>query len=123
MLKEIKFWILKIKLWILCIYYQFKSKYKTTWVEDIPDNLEKKTIYILGGKKYPFQVIMQCPRSCKKKIFLNISHQHKKRWHVIEHSDGTISLTPSIWIDDKCNCHYWFKKGKIFWCELPNERA
>ena len=105
----------KIKVWFLSL---FRIKYKTVWIEDLPRNLKKRNVYILGGRKYPFQAVFLCPKNCKKKIFLNVSKQHKKweRWKITEHKDGTISLSPSIHMKTlDCNCHYWFKRGQINW--------
>lgn len=95
-----------------------KPKYKTVWIEDLPKNLKKRTIYIVGGREYPFQAIFLCPKSCGKTMTLNISEQHNKweRWQITEHKDGTLSLHPSIWMRNfDCGCHYWFKKGCIIW--------
>ena len=111
-----------MRFWIFQKYHERRCSYKTKWIDDIPKKMKKRVIYILGGRKHSFQVIMRCPRSCKKNIYLNISDQHKKRWYVTEHNDGTVSIRPSIWVQDKCNCHYWIKEGRVFWCELPGQK-
>lgn len=105
-------------------WYRFSNlwrfQYRTVWTENLPEKLIKKTIYILGGRKCPFQVVYLCPRNCNRVMYLNISNQHEKseRWKVIEHKNGTLSLYPSIWIKKyKCGCHYWIKKGRIIWCD------
>ena len=102
----------------ICLFNLWKSSYKTAWVEDFPEKLKKKTIYVIGGKNHPFQVVFSCPKNCNKKIFLNISKQHSKfeRWELTEHKNGTISLTPSIYMKAlDCGCHYWFKRGHVHW--------
>lgn len=95
-----------------------KPRYETVWIEDLPENLIKEKIYIVGGEKYPFQAVFLCPKSCGKRMTLNISAQHNQweRWEITKHKNGTISLHPSIWMKTfDCNCHYWFKKGYIVW--------
>ena len=109
----------KIKIWIFRKYYYWQPKYKTMWVDDIPSQVKGKIIYILGGREHSSQAVMRCPRKCDKHIYLHISKQHSKRWDFMENEDGSISLSPSILVQDKCKCHYWFKNGKIIWCELP----
>ena len=105
-----------IKIWLLNLFYRYKPAYQTEWIENLPDQLKKNTVYILGGRKYPFQTVFICPRSCGKKIYINISPQHKKKWDIIEHKNDVISLSPSIWMaHSECNCHYWLKKGKFNW--------
>ena len=111
----LKLLVKKIWIWISNLWV---SKYKTAWVEDLPKELDKSTIYIVGGKEHPFQAVFLCSRSCGKVISLNISKQHNKweRWIVTEHKNSTISLYPSIWMKTfDCNCHYWFREGRIIW--------
>ncbi|WP_424946017.1 DUF6527 family protein [Candidatus Spongiihabitans sp.] len=101
--------------WFVALW---KPKYKTLWIEDLPDKLSKKTIYIVGGREFPFQAVFLCPKNCEEKIFLNLSEQHHRneRWDITEHTDHSISLHPSVWMKTlKCNCHYWVKKGRIIW--------
>lgn len=96
----------------------WKPKYKTIWIENLPKKLKKRAVYIVGGRKYPFQAVFICPKSCGKTITLNISPQHKRweKWQFTEHKNGSISLYPSIWMKTfNCGCHYWLKKGRIIW--------
>ncbi len=105
----------KIKIFL---YNLWKPSYRTVWTENFPEKLKKRIVYIIGNKKHPFQVVFLCPKNCNKKIFLNISKQHNKfeRWKLIEHKDGTVSLVPSIYMKTlDCDCHYWFKRGRINW--------
>lgn len=100
------------------IFNFFQYTYRTVWIEDLPEKLKKKTMYIVGGEKHPFQAVFLCPKSCGKRMTLNISTQHNKwdRWNLTKHKNGTISLYPSIWMRSfDCNCHYWFKEGRIIW--------
>ena len=97
-------------------------KYETLWVEDLPDYPKKDTVYIVGGRKYPFYAAVACPRKkCQKVIHLGISPRMKTKWRVTEHENGTISLFPSVAVTDSpCGCHYWFRKGHIVWCDMPS---
>ena len=106
----------KIALMALNFLEQFR-KYRTEWVEDLPEHITKNTIYIIGGRKYPFYAVVTCPRKkCKKLPHLEISHKFEKRWKVTETKQGVLSLNPSIYItDSSCKCHYWVKKGHIVW--------
>jgi len=96
--------------------------YKSKWVEDLPDMPQKNTIYIIGGRKYPFYAAITCPRKkCRKIIHLQIDTEASKRWRVKEHENGALSLSPSIHIiDSPCGCHYWIKEGRTVWCEIPS---
>ena len=95
-------------------------QYKTEWVEDLPEQTDKNTIYMIGGHEHPFYAAVTCPRKkCKKIIHLEISQQFKKRWSVKE-KNGAVSLNPSVYVvDSSCKCHYWIKNGHIVWHSLP----
>ena len=95
-------------------------QYKIKWVEDLPKQIDKNTIYIIGGHEHPFYAAVTCPRKkCRKVIHLEVSKQFDKRWSVKE-EDGVVSLSPSIYVTDSpCKCHYWIKNGHVIWHGLP----
>ena len=106
--------------WLFNFFARF-NHYHTEWVEDLPENLQKNTVYIIGGRKNPFYAAVVCPRKvCRQTIHLDISPQATKKWRIIEHTEGQISLVPSIHITGlPCKCHYWLQKGQIIWSETP----
>ena len=96
-------------------------KYQTHWVEDLPENPERDTVYVIGGREHPYYAAIICPRkNCKNIVHLEISTEFKKRWKLHEHHDGSVSLSPSVHvINAPCGCHYFLRKGKITWAEFP----
>jgi len=106
---------------ILNLFEHFR-KYKTAWVEDLPDNPEQRTVYIIGGREHPFYAAVVCPRKkCAEVVHLEISADARRKWKVFEHRDKTVSLNPSIHVTTlPCRCHYWIRQGRIVWCERPS---
>lgn len=106
--------------WIFNTWARFRP-YRTEWVEDLPDDLQKNTVYIIGGRKHPFYAAIVCPRrTCRQVVHLDVSPQVDKRWSITEHADGQISLSPSVHVTGlPCRCHYWLRKGRIVWSESP----
>ena len=102
-------------------YLGKRRHYRTVWVEDLPDNAKKDTIYIVGGRKYPYYAVVPCPkRKCAQLIHLEIAKEAKKRWRVTEHEDGSVSLQPSIYVTgEPCGCHYWVSCGRVVWSDFP----
>ena len=98
-----------------------RRRYRTEWVEDLPDDVQRETVYIIGGRRHPFYAAVVCPRrACRQVIHLDLSHGVEKRWRMNEHADGSISLTPSVQVTAmRCGCHYWFRKGRIRWAAAP----
>ena len=106
--------------WFFNIWARFRP-YCTEWVEDLPDELQKNAVYVIGGRKHPFYAAIVCPRkACRQVVHVDVSPQVKKRWRITEHMDGKISLWPSVHVTGlPCGCHYWFRKGRIVWSESP----
>ena len=106
---------------ILNLFERFR-RYETQWVEDLPNNPERNTVYIIGGRKHPFHAAVVCRRKkCGEVIHLDISPESERRWEVTEHKNKTISLSPSICVTNlPCNCHYWIRRGRIVWCDIPS---
>lgn len=95
--------------------------YQTEWVEDLPSDVQKNTVYIIGGRKHPFYAAIVCPRrACQQVIHLDVSPMVTKRWRITEHSGGQISLVPSVHVTNlPCHCHYWLRQGRIVWADTP----
>jgi len=111
----------QLPLKVLNLCQRFIACYKTEWVEDLPDNPEKNTIYIVGGHEHPYYATLPCPRkNCKRIIPLEIAQDFETRWRFKEHEDGTLTLQPSIYVTKyPCKCHYQIRKGHVEWCEIP----
>ena len=107
--------------WVFNQLAKFRP-YSTEWVEDLPKFVSKDTVYIIGGKNYPFQAAVVCPRyRCRQVIHLDLSSELASGWKMTEHLDGELSLYPSVHVTGlKCKCHYWLHRGKIRWSESPS---
>lgn len=110
----------KLLLKILNCFWRFRT-YQTEWVEDLPEKTGKDTIYIVGGREHPYYAAVVCPRhSCKRVISLEISKKSRKRWKMVEHGNGSLTLSPSIYVTRRpCKCHYWIRRGKVTWADFP----
>lgn len=98
-----------------------RRRYQTEWVEDLPEDVQRDTVYVIGGRQHPFYAAVVCPRrACRQVIHLELSEQATKPWRLAEHQDGTISLAPSVHVTGmSCRCHYWFREGHVRWAETP----
>ena len=107
--------------WLFNFWARFHP-YRTEWVEDLPDNPQKNTVYIVGGREHPFYAAVACPRKvCQQVIHLDVSPKVTERWRIMEHSNGRISLAPSVHVTGlPCRCHYWLRRGRIVWSEAPS---
>jgi hypothetical protein len=85
-------------------------------VEDIPDRLVPANVYLAGEDNNLWAAAMLCPCGCKDVIELNLLTQARPSWKVQQHSDGTVSLAPSVWRQKGCGSHFFVRQGRIDWC-------
>jgi Family of unknown function (DUF6527) len=91
-------------------------KYKVAWVEDFPDELHNKTVYIAGENGHLWYVAMVCPCGCKEILQMGLMEGQRPKWSVTVHDNDTVSLHPSVWRKVGCKSHFWLRKGRISWC-------
>lgn len=91
--------------------------FPTVFAEDPPDELRKNTVYILGQGEYLWSAVMLCPCGCGEVLHMSLHEDGRPRWHLTCHSDGTVSLQPSIRRTCGCHSHFFFVRGCVIWCE------
>jgi hypothetical protein len=91
-------------------------KYKVSWVEEVPDELHSKTVYIAGENSHLWYAAMVCPCGCNATLQMSLMEGQRPRWSVTVHDNDTVSLHPSVWRKVGCKSHFWLKRGKIYWC-------
>lgn len=114
-------WMYRFFAWIKTWFSSDTEVYRTQEVEELPDQLEDLTIYLVGENTHLWFAAMACPCGCTEVIQLNLIPPRRPRWEVIRHDNRTITLYPSVWRTEGCRSHFWFREGKVDWCsnEIP----
>ncbi len=86
-------------------------------VEELPDQLAKNTLYIAGESGYLWFVAMLCPCSCGQTLYMNLQEKSRPRWTLIDHGNGLVSLSPSVWRQVGCKSHFYLRQGTVVWCD------
>ena len=92
----------------------FSPSYASEKVEDLPDALEPKTLYIVGEDS-PWAAALLCPCGCKEVIQISLIANDNPRWRLFEHTDKTMSIFPSIRRTKNCCAHFFLRRGRIAW--------
>lgn len=99
------------------IYRWFVPPYRTELVEDtLPKQLDRKTLYVVEDDGFQEQAAMLCPCGCKRILHMNLLPDERPCWKIIQHKDGTSTLHPSVWRQKDCGSHFWFRNGRVIWC-------
>jgi Family of unknown function (DUF6527) len=84
--------------------------------ERLPKDLRRRILYVVQEDGYREQAAMICPCGCGRVLQMNLLPDERPCWRLIEHSDGTSSLHPSVWRKKDCGSHFWFRRGRVEWC-------
>lgn len=107
-----KNWFLKI---ISKLTKKFEKEYKLFYVEDFPENVKNKAIYIVGSEKYPWLIVFNCPCGCNNLIQLNLLKDAIPCWRFQISKTKKVTIFPSIWRKKDCKSHFFIRKSKIDW--------
>jgi len=92
------------------------GNYKLLFVQELPQNLNKMTVYVEGNikthEKYYANFI--CPCGCGDILTLNLIDDVSPVWRIME-DHRKFSIHPSIWRKGICKSHFWIKQNKVRW--------
>ena len=92
-----------------------RSPFHFVTIEDQPDLLDLRHIYLIGEGPKPWSASFICPCGCRETISLSLIPNDRPRWRATTHADGTVTLSPSVWRVRGCKSHFVVRRGKIFW--------
>lgn len=95
-----------------------RRAYKIVFTLDKPEQPLPHAVYIVGERR-PWLLIMLCPCGCEARIHLNLLPEDLPFWRVTQHSDGTLSVHPSIWRTTGCRSHFFLRRSSIVWHYEP----
>lgn len=102
-------------LWPLLLGF-FDRPYKTIFVRDPLDHLDKKILYVIGTVNDPWQAELLCPCGCKDRIILPVNNEMSPRWDIQVNEKSLPTLSPSVWRTKGCKSHFFVRRGRIEWC-------
>ncbi len=99
-------------------FYSVLPGYSTFVVEEeLPKKLKKRALYVVQEDGYVEFAAMLCPCGCGKILYMNLLTDERPCWRVKIHKNNTASLHPSVNRQKGCCSHFWFKKGRVVWCD------
>lgn len=96
-------------------WFGLPQKIAPASVEDLPDELETSTLYLVGQQQQPWSAALLCPCGCQAVIQLSLIQDDDPRWRVTFNADQTVTLHPSIWRIKGCRSHFFVRSNRIVW--------
>lgn len=99
--------------------HQLGVVHSVLYTQEVPDELGKH-VYVVGSPLAK-RVIFACPCGCGEKLNINLMRSIDPCWQ-LRLKNGSISLMPSVWIDDKgCGSHFLIDRNRVIWVEKQME--
>jgi hypothetical protein len=102
--------------WVASFFKQAPKPLRTVHLEELPERLDAGAVYVLGEGEHKWFVALVCPCGCGATVQMSLLPDAQPRWRLIEHTDETISLEPSVWRRVGCRSHFFIRRGLIQWC-------
>jgi len=85
--------------------------------DQLPRTPEMGILYIVEEDGFLEQAAMVCPCGCGSVLNMNLLPDERPCWRVEQHASGAVSLFPSVWRQVGCRSHFWFREGRVHWCD------
>ncbi len=96
---------------------RLRPRFGTEYVEeDAPEHPKARTIYVVTEDGEPWSAAMLCPCGCSETLHMNLLPDERPVWCLTVHGDNTSTLHPSVNCIKGCQAHFWFRKGRVYWC-------
>jgi Family of unknown function (DUF6527) len=94
-----------------------------TWarVDDLPDGLERRTVYLVGDGGQPWSASMMCPCGCGANIALSLLEDDSPSWQATISAESKITLHPSVWRIKGCRSHFVLRNGRVHWARSSTQ--
>ncbi len=102
--------------WLLSRLGLQQQRFTTMYVEDLPESLDRSTLYVVGESGHNWYAAMVCPCGCEATLHMSLLANSRPRWYLVEHANGTVSLEPSVWRQTGCRSHFFLRYSLIVWC-------
>jgi Family of unknown function (DUF6527) len=90
--------------------------YQIAMVEELPDTLRARTLYVLTERGLRLQASTLRPEGCGTVINLNLLPDDHPCWRITVDAAGEPTLHPSVWRREGCCAHFFMRAGRIDWC-------
>ena len=86
--------------------------FSPVYVDDVPDEVARDTVYLVGVSAQPWLAVLRCPCGCDETLLLNLLPEERPCWHAKVETTGSVTLHPSVWRTVGCHSHFILRSGK-----------
>jgi hypothetical protein len=79
---------------------------------DVPIELSRRTLYVVGPLARPKWAVFDCPRADGHRVALDLSPSHLPSWRLVV-DRGRPTIWPSVDVRAGKRCHFFVRGGRI----------
>ncbi len=101
---------------------RLRPRFGTEYVaEDAPEHPKARTLYVVTEDGDPWSAAMLCPCGCGEMLHMNLLPDERPVWRLTVNGDGMSTLHPSVNRTKGCRAHFWFRHGRVYWCDYQSQ--
>ncbi len=85
-------------------------------VGDIPEDLDRHTLALVGPNDAPKWAALACPCGYGHRVVVSLQAAHHPHWRLVT-GNGRHGLWPSIDSVAERRCHFWLREGRVRWID------
>ncbi|MHB1090840.1 MAG: DUF6527 family protein [Ilumatobacteraceae bacterium] len=82
---------------------------------DLPQNLHRRILYIIGNSTDLKWIIFMCPCGRNHQIDLSTSSEPTVAQWRLDDEKRSPTIHPSVDIQANRRCHFWLRDGSVYW--------
>jgi hypothetical protein len=102
--------------WLRELVHPDRARLRVVRCDELPLKMATEAVYVLGEGPNRWFAALLCPCGCRSLVQVSLLPDAEPRWTLTEHTDGSISLYPSIWRKVGCRAHFFVRRSTIVWC-------
>lgn len=83
--------------------------------------LRRSDTLVIVKRGVPRSLKLRCPCASGHILTLNLDPSAVHTWH-LNVVDGKVSISPSVWLETDCRCHFILRRNRVYLCNSRGRR-
>jgi len=105
----------------LCRWLERRARLTTRIVSELPQRFDRNALYLAQRGGRLSQIGFLCPCRCGAVLRLDLVAPGPPRWRLKLHSDGSVTIFPSIDQRTSCGSHFRIHRSQVIWISHADE--
>lgn len=107
--------------WASIWWHPPPPSYTLRYLDELPEVPLPGVLYVAGEPPHLWAATLLCPCTCGETLHLSLLEDTSPSWLLLDHGNGSCTLSPSVWKVDGCRSHFFLRRGCIYWVSARHD--